>query len=129
MDEKRSMRRKQILAGVSIGVVLLLTVLISIVAARWLRSFSDTEFRDYIQSFGALSWLVLLVIQFLQVFIALIPGEIVETAAGFVFGPWLGTAICYLGICMASTLIFSLTRRYGVKLASSVKHARHFVQR
>ena len=93
MDEKRSMRRKQILAGVSIGVVLLLTVLISIVTAHWLRSFSDTEFRDYIQSFGALSWLVLLVIQFLQVFIALIPGELVETAAGFAFGPLLGTVI------------------------------------
>ena len=116
MDEKRSMRRKQILAGVSIGVVLLLTVLISIVTAHWLRSFSDTEFRDYIQSFGALSWLVLLVIQFLQVFIALIPGELVETAAGFAFGPLLGTVICYLGVAAASAVVFLLTRNFGIKL-------------
>jgi uncharacterized membrane protein YdjX (TVP38/TMEM64 family) len=55
-------------------------------------------------------------LQILQVFIALIPGEIVESAAGYVLGPWLGTAVCYLGICIASTLIFTLTRCYGVKL-------------
>ena len=108
-------RKRKLLAGFSVAVILLLVVLVTLFVSRWLRSFSQEVFRDYIRSFGALGWLVLLGLQILQVFIALIPGEIVETAAGFVFGPWLGTVICYLGICIASTLIFSLTRRYGVK--------------
>lgn len=112
----RTLQRKRIIAGISFFVVLILTVLISIVAARWLQSFSDTEFRDYIQSFGVLSWVVLLIIQFLQVFIALIPGELVETAAGFAFGPLWGTVICYLGVALASTLVFLLTRKYGIRL-------------
>ena len=108
-------RRRKILAGISLAVVLLLMVLLTLFVSHWLRSFSQEDFRDYVRSFGVLAPLVMLGLQILQVFIALIPGEIVESAAGFVLGPWLGTAVCYLGICMASTLIFTLTRRYGVK--------------
>ena len=109
-------RRRKILAGISLAVVLLLMVLLTLFVSNWLRSFSQDDFREYLRSFGAGGWLVMLGLQILQVFIALIPGEIVETAAGYVLGPWLGTAICYLGICIASVLIFTLTRRYGVRL-------------
>ena len=113
MDYERRRRR---LAGVSLAVVVLLVVLLTLFISGWLRSFSKDDFREYIRSFGALGPLVLLGLQILQVFIALIPGELVETAAGYVLGPWLGTAVCYLGIAFASSLIFPLTRRYGVKL-------------
>ena len=109
-------RRRKWLAGISLGVVVLLVVLVTLFVSRWLRSFSQEGFRDYVRSFGALGPLVVLGLQVLQVFIALIPGEIVESAAGYILGPWLGTSICYLGIAMASTMIFMLTRRYGVRL-------------
>lgn len=109
-------RRRKWLAGISIAIVLLLVIFVTLFVSRWLSSFSQDDFRDYVRSFGALAPLAMLGLQILQVFIALIPGEIVESAAGYVLGPWLGTAICYLGICMASTLIFTLTRRYGAKL-------------
>ena len=59
---------------------------------------------------------MLLGLQFLQVFIALIPGELLETAAGYAFGPIIGTIICYLGVALASALVFALTRRFGVRL-------------
>ena len=109
-------RKRKWLAGSSIAVVLLLAVCVTLFVSYWLRSFSQEDFRDYVRSFGVLAPVVMLGLQILQVFIALIPGEIVESATGFVLGPWLGTAICYLGICIASTLIFTLTRRYGVRL-------------
>ena len=109
-------RRRKWLAGVSLGIVALLVILATLFVSRWLRSFSQEDFRDYVRSFGPLGPLVVLGLQILQVFIALIPGEIVESAAGYILGPWLGTAVCYLGITMASALIFTLTRRYGVKL-------------
>ena len=109
-------RRRKILAGISLAVVVLLMVLLTLFVSHWLRSFSQEDFRDYVRSFGVLAPLVMLALQILQVFIALIPGEIVESAAGYVLGPWMGTAVCYLGICLASTLIFALTRRYGVRL-------------
>ncbi len=109
-------KRRKIFAAVSVAVVVVVAGLITLLVWNWLSSFSKEGFRQYIQSFGGWGWLVLLGLQFLQVFIALIPGEVLETAAGYAFGPWAGTAICYVGVAAASALIFVLTRRYGIRM-------------
>jgi len=109
-------RRRKWLAGISIVVIVILTMLVTLFVGKWLTDFSQDEFRDYIRSFGAIGWFVLLGLQFLQVFVALIPGEVLETAAGYAFGPIIGTLICYIGVALASSLVFVLTRRFGVKL-------------
>jgi uncharacterized membrane protein YdjX (TVP38/TMEM64 family) len=109
-------RRRKWLSGISLAVVLVLAGLATWFICSWLGSFSDNEFREYIQSFGPLGWLVFLGLQFLQVFIALIPGELLETAAGYAFGPVTGTILCYVGVGLASALVFLLTRRFGTKL-------------
>lgn len=109
-------RRRKLLAGVSAGVVAVLVLLATWFLWRWLAAFSEEGLRDYIRSFGAASWLVFLALQFLQVLIALIPGELLESVAGFAFGPLWGTVLCYVGVALASTLVFVLTRRFGVKL-------------
>lgn len=109
-------RKRKWLAGISLGVVVLLAVLVTLFIWRWLSSFSQEGFRDYIRSFGAWGWLVLLGLQFLQVFIALIPGELLETAAGYAFGPWIGTVLCYIGVAAASAVVFLLTKRFGIRL-------------
>ena len=116
MENNRFERRRKYLAGISVAVAILLALLLTLFVWNWLRSFSQEAFRDYIQSFGALSWLVMLLLQFLQVFIALIPGELIETAAGFAFGPVVGTLLCYAGVAAASSVVFLLTRRFGVRL-------------
>lgn len=110
------LRRKKWLTGISIAVMVVLAGLATWFLWNWLASFSDEGFREYIQSFGPAGWLVLLALQFLQVFIALIPGEILETGAGYAFGPIWGTLICYVGVGLASALVFWLVRRFGVKL-------------
>ncbi len=116
MEDQNYQRRRKWLTGISIAVVAVLAVLLTVFIARWLSSFSQDGFRDYIRSFGPLGWLVLLGLQFLQVFIALIPGELLETAAGYAFGPVAGTAICFVGVAAASSVVFLLTRKFGVKL-------------
>lgn len=110
-------RRRKVLALISLGVVLVLVGLLTLFMWRWLRSFSQEDFRAYIRSFGAVGWLILLGLQVLQVFIALIPGELLETAAGYIFGPILGTLLCYAGLAIGSTIVFLLTRRFGAKMA------------
>lgn len=109
-------RRRKLLAGISVAIVAVLALLITWFLWRWLASFSQEGLRDYIQSFGAASWVVFLVLQILQVFIALIPGELLESAAGFIFGPVFGTVLCYVGIAIASSMVFLLTRKFGIKL-------------
>lgn len=109
-------RRRKKLAIVSVVVVLILLGLAMLLVCKWLAGFSRESFRDYIRSFGAAGWAVFLGLQFLQVFIALIPGELLETAAGYAFGPVWGTVLCYVGVAGASCLIFALTRRFGIRL-------------
>ena len=116
MDDKHYNRKRKLLAGISAAVVVILLLLVTLILWRWLASFSQEGLRDYIRSFGAAGWLVFLILQILQVFIALIPGELLESAAGFVFGPIVGTLLCYAGIVIASSLVFVLTRKFGIKL-------------
>ena len=116
MENTEYSRRRKWLTGISVGVVLVLVLLLTVFIWKWLSSFSQEGLRDYIQSFGAASWLVFLGLQFLQVFVALIPGELLESVAGFAFGPVAGTLLCYVGVAAASVLVFALTRRFGVKL-------------
>ena len=47
-------RRRKWLAGISITVVVLLVILVTLFVSRWLRSFTQDDFRDYVQSFGFL---------------------------------------------------------------------------
>lgn len=115
-NTEQNNKHKKTVALISFFIVLIITAAITVLIIKWLTSYSEDDFRDYILSFGIWSWLVLLSLQFLQVFIALIPGELLETAAGFIFGPFFGTVICYLGVTLASTVIFLLTKRYGIKL-------------
>lgn len=116
MDNTHYNRKRKLLAGISIAVVVTLFLLVTWFICRWLASFSQEGLRDYIRSFGSAGWIVFLLLQILQVFIALIPGELLESVAGFAFGPLVGTLLCYGGIAIASTLVFLLTRKYGVRL-------------
>jgi len=51
-----------------------------------------------------------------QVVVALIPGEVVEIAAGYVFGSWVGSLLCVAGIVLGSCTTILLVRRFGSKL-------------
>lgn len=106
-------KHRKWLAGISFLVVLLILLLLTWVLWRWLAGFSAEGLREYIRSFGAGGFFVLLGLQVAQVFIALIPGELLETAAGYIFGPVVGTLLCYIGVAIASALVFLLTRRLG----------------
>ena len=48
---------------------------------------------------------MLLGLQFLQVVVAFIPGEVVQVAAGMLYGPWLGSLIILFG-CVISSVLF-----------------------
>ena len=116
MDDTHYIHRRKLLTSISAAIVVVLILLITWFLWQWLASFSQEGLRDYIRSFGAGSWLVFLVLQVLQVFIAFIPGELLESVAGFAFGPVFGTLLCYAGIIIASSLVFLLTRKFGVTL-------------
>lgn len=115
-DDLAYIRKRKIFSIISITVIFVIAVLLTVFIWKWLSSFSQDGFRAYIQSFGPWGWIVLLGLQIMQVFVALIPGELLESAAGYAFGPFVGTIICYAGVVIGTAFIFFLTRKFGVKL-------------
>ena len=57
--------------------------------------------------------LILLGMQCLQVVVAFIPGEVVQVAAGMMYGPWGGAAVVLVGCVISSAFIFFIVHKLG----------------
>lgn len=73
-------------------------------------------FRAWVDRSGIRGRLLFVGMIFLQVIVALIPGEPLELAAGYAFGAVEGTLLAMLGIMLGSAVIFLLVRRFGKKV-------------
>lgn len=73
------------------------------------------KLRQTLQSYGVIGELILVLIMALQVVFAFLPGEIVEIAAGYLYGSIGGMIICLLGSAIGSTIIFKFVQKYGIK--------------
>ena len=68
---------------------------------------------DDVRNAGPLGFLILLAMQFMQIVVAFIPGEVVQMAAGMMYGPWLGAAVFLLGCIISSAFVFAVVHRLG----------------
>lgn len=68
---------------------------------------------DDVRNAGPLGFLILLATQFMQIVVAFIPGEVVQMAAGMMYGPWLGAAVVLLGCIISSAFVFAVVHRLG----------------
>ena len=73
-------------------------------------------FRALVEEKGLYARLLFLCLVFVQVVVALIPGEPLEIAGGYAFGAVGGTLLCLVGATLGSILVFALVRKFGVKL-------------
>jgi uncharacterized membrane protein YdjX (TVP38/TMEM64 family) len=69
--------------------------------------------RDKIGNHYVIGAIFMVLISAVQVIVALLPGEFVEIAAGYVFGSWMGSLLCLLGIVLGSCTTILLVRRFG----------------
>ena len=69
--------------------------------------------RDKIGEHYLLGALAMVLISAVQVIVALIPGELVEIAAGYCFGSWIGSLLCLIGIVLGSCTTILLVRYFG----------------
>ena len=63
---------------------------------------------------------ILLAIQFLQIVVAFIPGEVVQVAAGMMYGPWVGALLVLIGCIISSAFIFLLVRKLGAPFVNAM---------
>lgn len=113
-----NIRTKRIIAIISFLITLGVFCLVAHFAVfRFLAADkSASGFKEFVEGYGAAGVFIALGIQILQVFIAFIPGEFVEVGLGYAFGAVEGTLLCLLGVGLASTLIFLLCKKWGVRL-------------
>lgn len=115
--KKRYFTPRRILALVSAVVVASLAALLTYFLWNKISAIASSPeaLRDIILSYGAGSYAVGLGLQILQVFVALIPGELIELALGYSFGFFGGTAVCLIGIAIATLPVFLLTKKLGTR--------------
>lgn len=74
---------------------------------------SREMFEDFINSFGVLGPLAVILSIVLEVVIAPIPGFVPAVSAGFIFGTFEGAVYAYIGNMLGSMAVFSISRHLG----------------
>jgi uncharacterized membrane protein YdjX (TVP38/TMEM64 family) len=96
-------------------VLAVIAALAFLVAYEPTRDFmlSSTALREKIAEYGPLGPVVIICYHVLQVLFAPIPGQPVDLANGYLFGPYLGILTSLIGIFLGSTIAMVLARRFG----------------
>ena len=102
----------------AIGVFILFSAAVMYyIGVPMIRLAEDPQrFRDWVDSYGIWGRLLFVAMVVIQVLIAFIPGEPIELAAGYAFGVLEGSLLTLSGFVIGSWIIFSLVRRFGVRL-------------
>ena len=120
MDDNLYLRRRRIVAVISLVLLIVFLVGGAVLIGRPLVRFLDdpASFRAWADGkpWGRPA---LVGIMAVQVIISLIPGGVVEIAAGTCCGGFMGGVICLLGAFLGSAIVFALVRRFGVGLAEA----------
>lgn len=94
----------------------LATVYLGIPMVRLARE--PEQFREWVESFGALGKVVFVLMVVLQVIVALIPGEPLELAAGYAYGAVEGSLLAMAGILIGSAIVYYAVKIAGPKLVA-----------
>lgn len=108
--------RQWLFLGIGAAVLLLFIAVFWVAGRPILALAADPErFRAWIAERGRWGQLAFVGMMALQIFVAIIPGEPLELAAGYAFGAWLGMGLCLAGAALGSVAVFLLVRGLGVR--------------
>ncbi len=77
---------------------------------------SAEKLKDVILSFGAYSYIIFFIIQFLQTTLIPIPAAVTTVAGTLLFGPWITLGISFLAVFSGSLFAFFLGKKIGRRL-------------
>ena len=80
---------------------------------------------ERLQNAGPAGVFILLGMQFLQIIVAFIPGEIVQLAAGLMYGPIAGSFIILLGCLFSAAIIYKLVHVLGAPFVQGMVSTEH----
>ncbi len=90
---------------------------ITFIVGRPMMRFMDEpeKFRIWVDSHGLWGKVSFVVMVFLQVVIALIPGEPLEIGAGYAFGAVEGTLLTVIGTLLGSVAVYFMVKKWGIR--------------
>ncbi|HHY83415.1 MAG TPA: TVP38/TMEM64 family protein [Clostridiales bacterium] len=78
------------------------------------------KLKEHVESRGAAGVLIFISFQVLQIVVAAIPGEVVQIAGGYMYGPLLGTLYLVIGVIIGSAVVFCISRLLGYEFVRKV---------
>ena len=69
--------------------------------------------RAFVQEWGALGPVAIILLQVAQVLLAPVPGQVVGLASGYLFGAAMGTLYSWVGVVLGSAIAFWLAKAFG----------------
>ena len=120
MPNKPTLTQKQKKAAALAALVLFILLSLAVfwfVGRPMVRFAKEPEvFRQWLAGHGFWGMAAYAGMVFLQVLVAIIPGEPLEIAGGYAFGAVWGTVLCLLGAFLGSAAVFAVVRKWGVPL-------------
>lgn len=117
------MDRKKIYSIASLALFVLFMGAGTVVIWKFMKDFGGNPelFKQALEGFGeGRAAFVFLVLQVLQIVFPILPGELLELGAGYVFGPFIGLLLCEIGVLIASVPIFLLSKKFGAGLIENI---------
>jgi len=111
-------KEKKVIAGTALSVFLLLFAAVGWYVGRPMVRFASQpeQFRVWVDSRAPWGGVLYAAMVFLQVLVALIPGEPLEICGGYAFGAVRGSLWCLAGSVAGSIVVFAFVRRFGRSL-------------
>ncbi len=108
-----------------IGIIIFLVVMIGItiflipVIKMLPTEEGRTKLKGIVESYGAFGPLMFILLQVVQVVIAIIPGEPIEIIGGMLFGGFYGYLLCMAGVLLGTVFIYYLVKWIGQPMVSA----------
>lgn len=106
-------------AATALSIFSAVLLLVTVVGAILLYEYID-DLEAFAKENIVVGSFIFIAVCTVQVVFAFIPGEIVEIAAGVLFGPWWGTLFCLVAETLGSVIVILLVRKFGRRLVESL---------
>jgi len=111
-------KQKKRIAAAGVAIFVLLSLFLFWFVGRPMIRFARQPelFRQWVDARGLWGKAAYVGMVFLQVLVAIIPGEPLELCGGYAFGAFWGTVLCLLGAVLGSVAVFAFVRKFGQPL-------------
>lgn len=113
-------KHKNTVKIVSFIIFAVVMIFLSIICIPLVKMLSSEEGRLELQGIikADMTWgiVIYLVLQILQVIVALVPGGVIQILGGILFGGFWGTILCICGILLGAIIVYVLVKKFGKPL-------------